>query len=120
MKRFKYSINLYSNQPKRNYNMSLLKTKISNLQENHLSTFSTDTTSKLNVLGHNGHPLRVNGAQVGVLEQTHQVSLRSLLKSKNRMALEPQISLDINNYIKISIKVREKYWSIFWLRLKLP
>jgi hypothetical protein len=35
----------------------------------------------------------VDGAQVGVLEQTHQVCFRSLLQGKHSMALETQISL---------------------------
>lgn len=58
-----------------------------------LSTFPTDTAGKLNVLGHYGHPLGMDGTQISVLKQTHQISFRSLLKGKNSMALEPQISL---------------------------
>jgi hypothetical protein len=34
----------------------------------------------LNVLGHDGHTLGVDGAQVGVLEEADQVSLAGLLK----------------------------------------
>ena len=60
-----------------------------------LSTFSTDAACELNVLWHDGHPLGVNRTQVGVLKQTHQVSLRSFLKRKNSVTLEPQISLEV-------------------------
>ena len=35
------------------------------------------------------------GAQVGVLEQTNQVSLAGLLKSQDSKALEAQISLEV-------------------------
>ena len=44
-----------------------------------LGTLSTDTTGQLDVLGHDGHPLGVDGAQVRVFEQTHQVGLTGLL-----------------------------------------
>lgn len=59
----------------------------------YLSTLSTDSPGKLNILRHDGNPLRMDGAEVGVLKQTNQVSLRSFLKRKNGMALEPQIRL---------------------------
>jgi hypothetical protein len=35
-----------------------------------LATFSTDATSKLNVLWHDSDTLGVDGAQVGVLKET--------------------------------------------------
>lgn len=38
-----------------------------------LSTFTTDATSKLNVLGHNSDTLCMDSTQVGVLKQTYQV-----------------------------------------------
>lgn len=44
-----------------------------------LSTLATNATGQLNVLGHNGDTLGVNGAQVGVLKQTDQVGLRGFL-----------------------------------------
>lgn len=44
-----------------------------------LSTLSTNATGQLNVLGHNGDTLGVNGAQVSVFKQTDQVGLRSFL-----------------------------------------
>ena len=45
-----------------------------------LSTLATDTAGKLDVLGHDGHTLGMDGAQVGVLEQTDEVSLAGLLE----------------------------------------
>ena len=50
------------------------------VSHNDLSTFATDTASQLDVFGHNGDAFGVNGAQVGVFEETNQVSLGSFLK----------------------------------------
>ena len=47
-----------------------------------LSTLPTDTTGQLDVFGHDGDTLGVDGAQVGVLKQTNQVSLAGLLQTK--------------------------------------
>ena len=60
-----------------------------------LSTLASDPPRQLNVLGHDGDPLGVNGTQVGVLEQTHQVSLASLLKSHHGRTLETQVGLEV-------------------------
>ena len=46
-----------------------------------LSPLASDTSSQLDVLGHDGYSLSVDGTQVGVLEQTNQVSLTGLLES---------------------------------------
>ena len=60
-----------------------------------LSTLSTDTASQLDVFGHDGDTLGVDGAEVSVLEETNQISLAGLLKSHDGRALESQISLEI-------------------------
>ena len=60
-----------------------------------LSTLSTDTAGQLDVLGHDGDPLGVDGTQVGVLKETHEVSLASLLQSHDSRALEPQVGLEV-------------------------
>ena len=60
-----------------------------------LSSLSSDTTCQLDVLGHNGDTLGVDGAQVGVLKQTNQVGLGCLLQSHNSRALESQVGLEI-------------------------
>ena len=53
---------------------------VRSLGANFLGTLSTDTSGQLDVLGHDGHPLGVDGAQVGVLKQTDEVSFASLLE----------------------------------------
>ena len=45
-----------------------------------LSTLTTDTTSQLDVLWHDCNTLGVDGAQVGVLEETDEVGLGGFLK----------------------------------------
>jgi len=60
-----------------------------------LSPLSTDPPGELDVLGHDGDTLGVDGAQVGVLEQADQVSLAGLLKSSNSGRLEPEIGFEI-------------------------
>ena len=47
-----------------------------------LGTLATDPPGQLDILGHDGNTLGVDGAQVGVLEQTHQVGLAGLLKTE--------------------------------------
>jgi hypothetical protein len=60
-----------------------------------LSTLSTDAASKLDVLGHDGDTLGVDGAQVGILKETNQVGLSRLLKSHDSRGLEPKVSLEV-------------------------
>ena len=56
---------------------------------------STDSASELDVLWHNGDTLGVDGAQVGVLKQSNQVGLTSLLEGHDGRALESEVSLEI-------------------------
>ena len=60
-----------------------------------LGTFTTDTSGQLDVLGHDGDTLGVDGAQVGVLEETYQVSLGGFLKGHDSRGLEAEISLEV-------------------------
>ena len=62
---------------------------------NFLGTLSTDAAGELDVLGHDGHTLGMDGAQVGVLEKTNKVGLASLLQGHDSRALEPQVGLEI-------------------------
>ena len=62
---------------------------------NFLSPLTTDSAGQLDVLGHDGHTLGMDGTQVGVLKETNQVSLRSLLQGHDGRALESQISLEV-------------------------
>ena len=50
-----------------------------------LGPLSPDPPGQLDVLGHDGDPLGVDGAQVGVLEEADQVGLGSLLKKDKEM-----------------------------------
>jgi hypothetical protein len=45
-----------------------------------LSAFTSNTTSQLDVLGHDGDSLGVDGAQVGIFEQSNQVSFAGFLQ----------------------------------------
>jgi len=60
-----------------------------------LGPLSSDPPGQLDILWHDGHTLGVDGAQVGVLKQTNQVSLAGLLKSANGSRLESEISFEI-------------------------
>ena len=60
-----------------------------------LSTFTTDAASQLNILGHDGDPLGVDGTEVGVLEETDEVSLGGFLESHDSRGLESEVSLEV-------------------------
>jgi histone H3 len=60
-----------------------------------LSTLATDAAGQLDVLGHDGDTLGVDGAQVGVLKQTDEVSLAGLLEGHDGRALEAEVSLEV-------------------------
>ena len=65
------------------------------LKSRRLSALTTDAAGELDVLGHDGHTLGVDGSQVGVLEQTNQVCLGSLLKRQHCRALEAEVGLEV-------------------------
>ena len=60
-----------------------------------LGTFSADAASELDVLWHDRDTLGVDGAQVGVLEKTNEVSFAGLLQGKDSRALESKIGLEV-------------------------
>ena len=60
-----------------------------------LSPLAADPPGQLDVLGHDGDPLGVDGAQVGVLEETDQVGLAGLLEGHDGGALEAEVSLEV-------------------------
>ena len=60
-----------------------------------LGTFATNAAGQLDVLGHDGDALGVDGAQVGVLEQADQVGLAGLLQGADGRRLEPQVGLEV-------------------------
>src|SRR3978361_2418217 len=59
-----------------------------------LGSFAANAPGQLDVLRHDGHSLGVNGAQVGVLEETDQISLAGLLQRHDGGALEAQVGLE--------------------------
>ena len=60
-----------------------------------LDSLAADSPCQLDVLRHDGHSLGVNGAQIGVLEQTDQVGLRCLLQGHDCRALEAKVGLEV-------------------------
>jgi histone H3 len=60
-----------------------------------LCTFSSDSSCQLDVFWHNRDPLCVDGAQIGVFEETNQVSLGGFLQGSDGCALESQVGLEI-------------------------
>jgi len=52
-------------------------------------------TSQLDIFGHDGDTLGMDGTQVGVLKETHQVCLASLLEGSNGSTLETEVSLEV-------------------------
>ena len=70
--------------------------KFINQRNNHYSrSLTSDSSSQLHVLWHDGDSLGVDGAQVGVLEESNQVSLRCFLESLDGGSLESQVSLEV-------------------------
>ena len=68
---------------------------LSRWDRNFLSSLSSDSSGQLDVLGHDGNSLGMDGAQVGVLKQTNKVSLTGLLESHDSRGLESQVSLEV-------------------------
>ena len=60
-----------------------------------LGPLSADPSGELDVLRHDGDPLGVNGAQVGVLKQTDEVGLNRFLNSHDGGTLEPKVGLKV-------------------------
>ena len=57
--------------------------------------FAANSAGQLDVLGHDGDPLGVDGAKVGVFEEADQVSLTGLLQCHDSGTLEPQLGLEV-------------------------
>ena len=60
-----------------------------------LRALATDAAGKLDVLGHDGDTLGVDGAEVGVLEEANKVGLSGLLERKDGRALEAEVGLEV-------------------------
>ena len=60
-----------------------------------LGPLPSDPPGELDVLGHDGDPLGMDGAEIGVLKQANEVRLSSFLEGPNGGRLEPEISLEV-------------------------
>ena len=60
-----------------------------------LVAFAPDSSGELDVLGHDGDSLGVDGAQVGVLEQTDQIGFGSFLQCEHCRRLEAEVRLEV-------------------------
>ena len=65
------------------------------LKNKRLRALTADAAGKLNVLGHDGDTLGVDGAQVGVLEETHEIRLGGFLEGEDGGGLEPEVGLEV-------------------------
>ena len=63
--------------------------------ERNLSTLSSDSSCQLDVLWHDGDPLCVDGAEIGVFEEADQVSFWGFLQSGDSGRLESEIRLEV-------------------------
>ncbi len=64
-----------------------------------LETVTANAASQQHVLGHDGHTLGVNGAQIGVFKQSDQERFSRLLKSEHRLRLEAQFGFEVHRDI---------------------
>ena len=62
---------------------------------NFLGTLTADSAGKLDVLGHDGDTLGVDGAKVGVLEEADEVGFAGFLEGHDGGALESQLGLEV-------------------------
>ena len=65
------------------------------LSRDGLRTFSADSSSELDVLGHDGDSLGVDSTQVGIFEESDQVSFGGFLESHDGRGLEAKISFEV-------------------------
>ena len=65
------------------------------VQASGLAALSADAAGELDVLGHDGHALGMDGAEVGVLEEGDEVGLSGFLKGDDRGSLEPEVVLEV-------------------------
>ncbi|EJK63755.1 hypothetical protein THAOC_15573, partial [Thalassiosira oceanica] len=60
-----------------------------------LRALSADTAGQLDVLGHDGNTLGVDGAEVGILEEADEVGLSGLLECEDGRSLESKVALEV-------------------------
>ena len=60
-----------------------------------LCPLASNTAGKLDVLGHDGHSLGVDCAQVGIFKEAYQIGLGGFLQRHHRRGLESQVGLEV-------------------------
>jgi len=60
-----------------------------------LRALSADAAGELDVLGHDGDALSVDGAEVGVFEEADEVGLGGFLEGEDGAALEAKVGLEV-------------------------
>ena len=60
-----------------------------------LGSLSTDSTSKLDILRHDGNSFRVDCTQVGIFEKSNEIGFGSFLESQNSGRLKTEIGLEV-------------------------
>ena len=63
--------------------------------EERSGSLTTDSAGELHVLGHDGDSLGVDGAEVGVLEETDHVGFGGLLEGEHGGGLESEVVLEL-------------------------
>ena len=58
-------------------------------------SFSSDSSGQLDVSGHDGDSAGVDGAEVGILEESDEVGFSGLLESEHGAALEAELLLEV-------------------------
>ena len=77
------------------YNVSKVSLAAAIASAGALGPFSSDPPGELDVLWHDGYPLSMDGAQVGILEEPDEVGLGCLLESHDGGALETKIGFEV-------------------------
>ena len=60
-----------------------------------LRALAADAAGELDVLGHDGDALGVDGAQVGVFEEPDEVRFGGFLEREDGAGLEPEVGLEV-------------------------
>lgn len=63
--------------------------------KSYLGTLAPDATGQLNILGKDSDPLRMDGHKIGILEESSDVRLGSLLERQNRAGLEAKVRAEV-------------------------
>merc|ERR1739848_569199 len=57
-------------------------------------SLTSDSSGELDILGHDGDSLGVDGAEVGVLEETDEVGFRGFLEGEDGAGLESEVLVE--------------------------